>query len=73
MGHPAAELLIALGVLQEVDDLGQLGLGLVDPGDVVERDLDLLRDRRGAPASARSSRARPARPRPAFAARAIKK
>ena len=26
------------GFLQEVDDLGQLRLGLVDPGDVVERD-----------------------------------
>ena len=42
VGHPAAELLIALGVLEEVDDLRQLRLGLVDPGDVVERHLDLL-------------------------------
>ena len=35
---PAAELLVLLGVAQEVDDLGQLRLGLVDPGDVGERD-----------------------------------
>ena len=27
---------------EEVDDLGELGLGFVDPGDVVERDRDLL-------------------------------
>jgi hypothetical protein len=31
-----------LGVLQEVDDLGQLRLGLLNPGDVLERDV-LLR------------------------------
>ena len=31
-----------VGISQEVDDLGQLGLGLVDPGHVVERDPDLL-------------------------------
>ncbi len=42
MGHPAAEPGVALGVTQEIDDLGQLGLGLVDPGDVVERHPDLL-------------------------------
>ena len=42
-GIRAAEALVPLGVLQEVDDLGQLGLGLVDPGDVVERHPDLLR------------------------------
>ena len=61
--HPAAQLLIAVGGLEEVDDLGQLGLGLVDPGDVVERDPDLLRDRPAGPGSARSSPARPS-PRP---------
>ena len=42
VGHPPAEAPVAVGVAQEVDDLGQLGLGLVDPGDVVERDADLL-------------------------------
>ena len=39
LGDPAAELLVALRALQEVDDLGELRLGLVDPGDVGERDL----------------------------------
>ena len=42
MGHPPAQLLVALGGLEEVDDLGQLGLGLVDAGHVVKRDPDLL-------------------------------
>ena len=40
--HGAAEPLVLRGVLQEVDDLDQLVLGLVDAGDVVERDLRLL-------------------------------
>ena len=40
--HPPAEAAVAVGVLEEVDDLGQLGLGLVDPGDVGEGDADLL-------------------------------
>ena len=35
---------VALGVLQEVDDLLELGLGLVDPGDVGERGLGVLLD-----------------------------
>ena len=43
MWHPAAEPLVALRGFQEVDDLGQLRLGLVDPGDVIESDPDLLR------------------------------
>ena len=34
---PAAQALVALRVLEEVDDLGQLRLGLVDAGDVGER------------------------------------
>ena len=38
---PAAELAIAVRVLEEVDDLGQLGLRLVDAGHVLERDLRL--------------------------------
>ena len=42
MGHPSAEPLVGRGVAQEVDDLGQLVLRLVDPGDVVEGDADLL-------------------------------
>ena len=40
--HPPPETFVALGAAQEVDDLGQLGLGLVDPGDIVEGDADLL-------------------------------
>ena len=40
--HGAAESLVLGGILQEVDDLGQLVLGLVDAGDVVEGDLRLL-------------------------------
>ena len=41
-GIGAAEPLVLGGVLQEVDDLDQLVLGLVDAGDVVEGDLRLL-------------------------------
>ena len=41
-GIGAAEALVLRGVLQEVDDLDQLVLGLVDPGDIVEGDLRLL-------------------------------
>ena len=37
-GDPAAEPQVLVGVAEEVDDLGQLLLGLVDPGDVLERD-----------------------------------
>ena len=56
---PAAELAVAVRVLEEVDDLGQLGLGLVDAGHVVERDRASRRPRRAARASARTRRARP--------------
>src|SRR5215208_6324994 len=38
LGDPAAELLVALRGLEEVDDLRQLGLRLVDAGDVAEVD-----------------------------------
>ena len=58
VGHPAAEAPVALGVLEEVDDLGQLGLGLVDPGDVGEGDADRLRvDAPGARAAEVAERA----------------
>ena len=43
VGHPPAEAAVALGIAQEVDHLREFGLGLVDPGDVVERDPDLFR------------------------------
>ena len=43
VGHAPAQASVALGVSQEVDDLRQLGLGLVDPGDVVEGDADRFR------------------------------
>ena len=39
---PRAELRVALRVLQEVDDLDQLVLGVVDAGDVVKGDSVLL-------------------------------
>src|SRR5262249_56362030 len=42
LGDLAAELLELLRVLQEIDDLPQLFLGLVDAGDVLESDLVLL-------------------------------
>jgi hypothetical protein len=35
-GYYASQALVALGVAQAVDDLGELGLGLVDAGDVGE-------------------------------------
>ena len=38
MGNTSAELQILVGAAEEVDDLGQLRLRLVDPGDVGERD-----------------------------------
>ena len=38
MGDTRAELHVVLGVAEEVDDLGELLLGLVDSGDVGERD-----------------------------------
>src|SRR5713226_1985469 len=48
LGDLAAELLELLRVLQEIDDLAQLFLGLVDPRDVLERHLVLLvRDEAG--------------------------
>jgi hypothetical protein len=37
LGDRAAQAPVAVGVAQEVDDLDQLVLGLVDPGDVLER------------------------------------
>ena len=39
-----AQHAVALGVLQEIDDLLDLGLGLVDAGDVGERGLGVLLD-----------------------------
>ena len=41
--HSTAESLVALGRAEEVDNLGQLGLHLVDPGHIVEGHPDLLR------------------------------
>src|SRR5258706_494937 len=41
-GYGAAKPLVLRGVLQEVDDLDELVLGVVDAGDVVEGDLRLL-------------------------------
>ena len=61
---PAAEPAVAVRVLEEVDDLGELRLGLVDAGHVVEGDLSARRPRRAARGSARSCRARPSRRRP---------
>ena len=43
VGDSRAEAHVPIGRLQEVDDLGELGLGLVDSGHVVERDPDLRR------------------------------
>ena len=39
LGDAAAQLLELLGLLEELDDLRQLLLGLLDPGDVLEGDL----------------------------------
>ena len=41
-GDPRAQRAVALGPLEEVDDLDELVLGLVDPRDVVEGDSLLL-------------------------------
>ena len=38
MRNPRAELGVALRVLQEVDDLDELVLGVIDAGDVVKGD-----------------------------------
>ena len=40
VGHASSESAVARGVAQEIHDLGQLRLGLVDPGHVGERDRD---------------------------------
>ena len=42
-GRARAQPAVLVGVLQEVDDLVDLGLDLVDAGDVLERDADGLR------------------------------
>src|SRR5919106_534405 len=42
LGDAAAQPLVLLGILEEIDDLDQLGLGLVDAGHVVEGRLQLL-------------------------------
>src|SRR4029077_6024081 len=42
LGNLPAEALELLRVLQEVDDLLELGLGLVDAGDVLEGDAAVL-------------------------------
>ena len=42
LGDPAADLLELLRVLEELDDLLELLLGLVDAGDVVEGDAAVL-------------------------------
>ena len=58
---PPAERLVALRVLEEVDDLGELLLGLLDPGDVVEGDLRAGGlEAAGARAAEAADRARPA-------------
>ena len=65
-GDPAAELLVALGALEEVDDLRQLGLRLVDAGHVGEGDLLLaaLDAARLGARRRRRPRPSPRRPRP---------
>ncbi len=42
MWHAPAEAPVALGITQEVDNLRELGLGLVDARHIVEGDADLL-------------------------------
>ena len=55
-GNPRAERLILLGILQEVDDLGEFLFRLVDAGDVGERDLRaILRKHLGARAAERQA------------------
>ena len=44
LGRTPAEPPVADGVFQEVDDLDQLLLGLVNPGDIGKGDLGLLLD-----------------------------
>jgi hypothetical protein len=66
--HPAAQPPILLRRAQEVDDLAQLGLRVVDPGDVVERRADPLRigpPRPGAAERAQTAEAAPGRRPPA--------
>ena len=66
---PAAEPAVAVGVLEEVDDLGELRLGLVDAGDVGERDALLAALDAARPRAPERARARPSGPPPARRAR----
>ena len=42
LGDAAAEVLVLLGRLEEIDDLAQLGHGLVDAGHVLEGDVQVF-------------------------------
>src|SRR5271169_1331961 len=65
LGRPAAEAPVSLGVLQEVDNLDQLLLGLVDTSDVGKGDLGRLLDiDLGAALADRHQPAEPALPHP---------
>ena len=54
---PRAERVELLGVLQELDDFLELGLGLVDAGDVGERHDGLVAEEHPGPALAEADRA----------------
>ena len=66
VGHSPPQTLVPLGRAQEVDDLGQLALGVIDPGHIAERHADLVRiDPASLGAAKPAQRTHPAGRRPA--------
>ncbi len=68
LGNLAAELLELAGILEEVDDLADLLLGLIHAGDVGEGDVDLILTEQARAALAEGHGTAAARPRPASGA-----
>ncbi len=60
LGNLAAQLLELARILEEIDDLANLGLGLIDARDIGEGDVDLVFAQQAAPCSCRRTW-RPAR------------
>ena len=67
-GYLAAQALELGGIPQEIDDLGDLFLGFLDAGHVIERDVDLIFAEQARPTLAEGHGAASAASRPASGA-----